>query len=825
MNDYRNKFYSKYVSTHVRQLYGDVSLNDIKKQFLVWKKYFGRFLSKNKNAKIIDLGCGNGGFVWYLQKLGFKDANGIDISKEQVQQAEKLGIKNIFHGNFLEFLKDKKEIYDVIFARDVLEHFSKEEILDVLYIISGSLKKGGTFIIQTINAENFLWGRLRHGDFTHDLAFTKESITQILNISGFSEIKVYPQNLIIHGLKSFIRAILWKYIELKIKFYLLIETGSVKGIFTQNIIISAKKMKKYKLAVLTSHPIQYQAPLFKKISESPEIDLMVYFNWDFGIKSGYDREFGKKFKWDISLLNGYKYKFLKNFSLKPSSDFLGQLNFGIIKEIYDLRFKNYDAILIYGWNSFTNLLAFLTAFIFKIPVLLRGENPLNQELLKPRWKIKIKKIILNWLFKHISAFLYIGEENKKFYKNYGVSDEKLFFAPYAVDNERFIRSVISNQELVTRNKLKIGKDDVVILFVGKFIDKKRPMDLLKAYETITRNIQMSPNITNKIRIIEKELSYKLNGIFFEIHNELGRFVRERQCADALEIKLQRENIKYKREFAVLVAGRKSNFADFIIEDKILVELKRKPVNTEDDYKQIMRYLESIDLELGLLVNFGLEYLKPKRILNPKFKNRYSVNSDYSIHLLFIGSGELEFKLKEYAEKMGFKKDHSVNSDKFVNSGYGIHFVGFKNQTELPQYYAMADVFVLPSGIGETWGLVVNEAMCFSLPIIVSDTVGCGSNLVKNGENGYIFKVGNINELTKYLMDLIGLSYHNPKYPNESEYNEYKNIHSVNLDKFVDSGYGSEKRKSFGKKSLEIIQNYSYEKDIQGILKALKLLKK
>ena len=81
----------------------------------------------------------------------------------------------------------------------------------------------------------------------------------------------------------------------------------------------------YRLAILTSHPIQYQAPLFKKLAERPEIDLTVYFCWDFGAgKKSLDAEFGKKIKWDIPLLEGYEYKFLKNFSLKPSSEFLGR---------------------------------------------------------------------------------------------------------------------------------------------------------------------------------------------------------------------------------------------------------------------------------------------------------------------------------------------------------------------------------------------------------------------------------------------------------------------------------------------------------------------
>jgi GxxExxY protein len=553
-----------------------------------------------------------------------------------------------------------------------------------------------------------------------------------------------------------------------------------------------------KLAVVMSHAIQYQTPLLKKIASSGKIDLNVYFNWGFGVNQKItDPEFGKKIRWDIPILEGYKYKFLKNYSPRPSSGFLGQLNFGIV---WELAKKRYDAVLIYGWNSFANWLVFLMNLIIGVSIVLQGESPLNQELLKSGLKQKIKKIILSKIFfPRISAFLYIGEENRKFYRYYGVPDKKLFFTPYAVENSRFIKKARNLKSQISNLKNSIGIDvnNVVILFVGKLIEKKRPMDLLKAFETITRNIRMSPNMPNKI--VEKELSYELTGVFFEIQNELGRFARERQYADAFEEKLKKRDLEYKREFVINVAGRKSNFADFIIENKILVELKRKPVNTRDDYKQIMRYLESVDLELGLLINFGLEYLKPKRILNPKFNNRnpkypnaseyneykkvYSVNSDKfvnsgcGIHLLFVGDGALRPELEKYA------KEHNLKN---------VIFVGFKNQTELPDYYAMADVFVLPSGEGETWGLVVNKAMCFGLPVIVSDIVGCGPDLVKHGENGYIFPLGNIEKLAEYLGELV-------KKP--------------------------ARIKTFGKKSFEIVKNYTHERGIEGILTALNSIKK
>lgn len=131
-----------------------------------------------------------------------------------------------------------------------------------------------------------------------------------------------------------------------------------------------------------------------------------------------------------------------------------------------------------------------------------------------------------------------------------------------------------------------------------------------------------PNVSEfseKEKIVEKELSYILNGIFFEIQKELGRFCQEKQYSDLLEQKLKKNNLNFQREQPIKINGKKSNFADFIVENKIIIELKVKPFIEKNDYYQISRYLEIKNIELGLIVNFRQKYLKPKRILNPKFK--------------------------------------------------------------------------------------------------------------------------------------------------------------------------------------------------------------
>lgn len=239
--DYRKELYSNYVSSLASYLYRGSNLENFKKQFSVWRKYYNKFLPKAKEIRILDLGCGAGEFLFYLQELGYKDSFGIDVSHEQIELAKKLGIKNVEVIDLNEFLKEQKEVYNVIFARDIIEHFRKEEILKIMKFIYNVLSENGKLIIQSINAESPFGIKYLYGDFTHEAAFTQTSLHQILWVAGFRKIEFYPTGPVIHGINSAIRYFLWKMIELFFKFYMLVETGSGKGIFTQNLICIAEK--------------------------------------------------------------------------------------------------------------------------------------------------------------------------------------------------------------------------------------------------------------------------------------------------------------------------------------------------------------------------------------------------------------------------------------------------------------------------------------------------------------------------------------------------------------------------------------------------------
>lgn len=120
-------------------------------------------------------------------------------------------------------------------------------------------------------------------------------------------------------------------------------------------------------------------------------------------------------------------------------------------------------------------------------------------------------------------------------------------------------------------------------------------------------------------IIHPELSYKINGILFDIRKELGRFRNEQQYCDAIEERLKKSEIIYKREAFLPPSfeGEKENRnrVDFLIDEKIILEIKAKPFITKEDYYQTMRYLQSLDKKLAILVNMRRYYINPKRILN------------------------------------------------------------------------------------------------------------------------------------------------------------------------------------------------------------------
>lgn len=359
-------------------------------------------------------------------------------------------------------------------------------------------------------------------------------------------------------------------------------------------VLSEGRASVCRLAIITTHPIQYYAPVFQRLAASALLEVKVFYTC--GQQNGsVDRGFGKQIEWDIPLLKGYDYCFLKNAAKNPGSHhFRGIENPNLIGEV---NHWGANAIMVFGWSNASHLKA-IRYFQGKIPVYFRGDSHLLDE--RPGWKKQVRRVFLRWVYRHIDYAFYVGSCSRAYFLKHNLKPEHLIFAPHAIDNARFtdVDGKYQAQAREWRKEIGITPEQRVLLFCGKFEDKKDPRLLLQVAK------------------------------------------------------------------------------------------------------------------------------------------QYEGNED--LIFLFIGNGHLEEQMKTEASALK-----------------NVRFLGFQNQSRMPLVYRLGDVYILPSqGPGETWGLAVNEAMACGRPVIVSHKVGCAVDLVRNGENGYIFPAGDAEALATGINQLL-----------------------------------------------------------------------
>lgn len=205
-------------------------------------KIYGKFLPEDKNAKILDIGCGTGHFLYLLKKLGYTNYWGVDISKGSVQFCIEHITKNVTAADGYEFLKRHDKKWDLIVMNDVIEHIPKEKIVPILKMVFSSLVQGGIFIVKTVNMENPFCTYTRYHDFTHEIGFTGNSLIQVLKMSGFNEVSIYPDEAkksYIYVIRKVMRWIIWRLISLGFSFPP--EKNKYRIIHTELIFAVAKK--------------------------------------------------------------------------------------------------------------------------------------------------------------------------------------------------------------------------------------------------------------------------------------------------------------------------------------------------------------------------------------------------------------------------------------------------------------------------------------------------------------------------------------------------------------------------------------------------------
>ncbi len=275
------------------------------------------------------------------------------------------------------------------------------------------------------------------------------------------------------------------------------------------------------IAWIVSHPIQYYSPLYNKISKSNEFDLTVYYLSDFSVKGYVDKEFNR---WDIPLLDGHKYKFLKNNSFKKDhGSFFSYIHFDFIKEI---REKKFDLVVIHGWSSLSHLIAIFTCIAINTPYALRGDTNAFDINRKLTLKNKLRNKLLSYIFNKASALFYIGEENKKFYKSFGVKESQLIKMPFAIDNDYFEAFNFNLEK--ERKELEIAPNQKVILFTGKLISIKQPKLLIESLKGINRNkylllIVGDGELLDECKLLATKLNINCKFLGFINQTEIPKF--------------------------------------------------------------------------------------------------------------------------------------------------------------------------------------------------------------------------------------------------------------------------------------------------------------
>lgn len=246
--------------------------------------------------------------------------------------------------------------------------------------------------------------------------------------------------------------------------------------------------KKKKLAIVATHPVQYYAPVFRALSSSGSLDVRVFYTWSqtaFGQHA--DSGFGTPVRWDIPLLDGYAYQFVPNIANRPGTDhFLGLRNpmlIGIIER------WGPDALLIYGWNSWTHLNV-LRHFSRKVPILFRGDSTLLDQVSPLR--ALARRIVLRQVYRHVDVALAVGRNNREYFKWCGIPSKRIIFAPHSIDIERFSydNAGYAVQARAWRQNMAITEDSTTILFAGKIQEKKDPLLLLSAFLQINQNAHL-----------------------------------------------------------------------------------------------------------------------------------------------------------------------------------------------------------------------------------------------------------------------------------------------------------------------------------------------
>ncbi|HTM39783.1 MAG TPA: glycosyltransferase family 4 protein [Terriglobales bacterium] len=238
-----------------------------------------------------------------------------------------------------------------------------------------------------------------------------------------------------------------------------------------------------RIAIIVSHPIQYFAPWYREMACVQDLELKVFFCCDWGVKKYADPGFKTELSWDVPLLEGYAHEFLARPRPLQRMTFWDVDNPSVGEALN--RFQP-DVVTVFGYACRTNWRVAFWARRYRRPLLLYSDS--NSLVTPSWWKRVLKSVVVKGFYRYVDGALFIGQNNRAYHASYGIPEDRLFPGVYPIERRRLLEAVANRAATRkdVRRSLGIPVDTFVVLFCGKYLARKRPMDVLVAVNSLVR---------------------------------------------------------------------------------------------------------------------------------------------------------------------------------------------------------------------------------------------------------------------------------------------------------------------------------------------------